>query len=291
MDMRTDDRRQTYLEVLQRRLDVQAVLVLPNPDLLVPYREGNFYLVVVNQPQADEKIRRMLFQDQLIVEQQISTWQLETGAVHGLDERLAAILGKAEIVLDKDGYMKRMKERLRCLPESVQKRFICKEYSRLLRFFHETKECLQQGMALDAYHGCIESLHSCAKIIVYEAGEQPLAALWSQVKQIDPSVYKLYEELCNNAEALDKRIELLVLAIEFWITSRMKEAVRFLVDIMETKTGPWRLQELMCHPQLQQADIEIPLLLEKMAQRSLVKEVVCSEREHGEKEIGYILLG
>lgn len=291
MNMRPDDCQQTYLESLRQRLDVQAVLMLPKSDMLVPFREGTFYIVVVNTPQESGMTRRAFFQDQLIVEQQVSTWELKKGALYGLDERLADMLGKSEILWDKDGYMKQMKQRLCRLPESLQKKYICREYSRLLRFFHETKEWLQEGKTLDAYHALIQSLHSWGRLIVYEAGEQQHAALWSQVKQLDPSVFKLYEELSINAEALDKRIELLVLAIEFWITSKMKESVRFLIEIMETRKEPWCLHELMNHPVIQQAQIELPLLLEKMVQRSLLQEVTSLESEDGSKEIRFILSG
>jgi len=291
MNIRPDANQQTYLEMLQKRFDVQAVLILPDSDMLVPFREGTFYIVVVNQPDVDTVFRRMRIQKQIIVEQQISTWHLEKAAACGIDERLAAMLGKAEIVWEKDGYMKQMKQRLCRLPESLQKKFICREYSRLLRFCHEAKERLQRGVALDAYHSLIQSLHSWARLIVYEAGEHPQTALWSQVKQMDASVYKLYEELSYNAEALEKRIELLLLAMEFWITSRMKDSVRFLIEVMEKKNGPWSLQELMNHPLIQEAEIEIPLIVDKMVQRSLIQEVACSEGPHSDKEICFILLG
>ncbi|WP_312117827.1 hypothetical protein [Brevibacillus reuszeri] len=291
MNRRPDDNQQTYLELLQKRMDVQAVLILPDSDMLVPFREGTFYIVVVNQSHVDTTIRRMRIKKQVILEQQIGSWQLEKGAVNGLDERLAVMLGKAEILWDKDGYMKQMKQRISRLPEFLQKKYICKEYSRLLRFVHETKERLQQGMALDAYHSSIQSLDSWARLIVYEAGEHPQAGLWSQVKQLDYSVYKLYEELSFNAEALEKRIELLLLAMEFWITSRMKSSVRFLIEVMEKKNGPWSLQELMNHPLVQDAEIDIPLIIDKMVQRSLVQEVACSDRQNEVEEIYFILLG
>ena len=291
MNRRPDDNQQTYLELLQKRMDVQAVLILPDSDMLVPFREGTFYIVVVNHSHVDTTIRRMRIKKQVIVEQQISSWQLEKGAVNGLDERLAMMLAKAEILWDKDGYMKQMKQRLGRLPEILQKKNICREYSRLLRLFHETKERLQQGMALDAYHSSIQSLDSWARLIVYEAGENPQAAIWSQVKQLDYSVYKLYEELSFNAEALEKRIELLLLAMEFWITSRMKNSVRFLMEVMEKRNGPWSLQELMNHPLIQDAEIEVPLIVDKMVQRSLIQEVACSDRQNGDDEICFILLG
>jgi Helix-turn-helix domain len=287
--MRPVDCTETYLQTLVRRLDVEAVLMLSDPDMLVPYREGTFYLVVVNQPRTESITRRFIIQGKVIVEQQMSTWQLEQGMIRGFEEHYSAVLKKAEIVWEKNGYMSLMKQRLCQMPKTLQNMYICREYSRLLRFFYETKECLNRGMSLDAYHAVILSLHAWARCIIYEAGEQPTCALWSQVKLLDPSVYKLYEELSINAEALDKRIELLLLAIEFWLSSSMKESVRFVLEIMESKAGPWRLSELMMHDAMKQAKIELPLLLEKMVQRSLIREVSLVVDELDSEEICFIL--
>ncbi|GED27042.1 hypothetical protein BAG01nite_31440 [Brevibacillus agri] len=43
MAMKREESQQTYLKKLQQRPDVQAVLVLPVSDLLVPFRDGAFY--------------------------------------------------------------------------------------------------------------------------------------------------------------------------------------------------------------------------------------------------------
>lgn len=289
--MRRDESGQTYLETLKRRSDVQAVLMLPDSESHVAYREGAFYLIVVNQPLEHVKTRCLLVRDRLIVEQKISVWELERGVVRGLDERMVGILQRAEVVWEKEGYVNQVKTRLCRMTGDLQKKQMCSEYSRLLRFFYETKEYLQQGMVMDAYHALVMALQAWARHIVYEAGEHPSGALWSQVKQLDPSVYKLYEELSLNAEALNKRIELLVLAIEFWLSSNLKESVRFLLEVMATRKTPWRLPELIQHPEIKQAGIEIPFLLEKMVQRSLIQEVVIStDDDFPGKEIGFILL-
>ncbi|MGG3885110.1 hypothetical protein [Brevibacillus panacihumi] len=288
--MRPDDCIQSYLQTLQKRMDVVAVLMLPDPDMLIPSREGLFMLAVVNHPQAECVTRRLRVAGRMIVEQQISIWKLEQGILRGLDERLVTIIQKADVIWEKRaGYVTQIKQRQSQLPEELQKKFICIEYSRLLRYFCETKECLQRGIKLDAYHAMIMSLHSWARCIVYEAGRQPEAALWAQVKLLDPSVYKLYEELSVSAEALDKRIELLVLAIEFWMSSAMKESVRFIIELMEKKEGPWRLAELMNHPEILHSQIELPLLLEKMVQRSLIREVALYVEELACEELCFIL--
>lgn len=286
MDVGPEEIQQTYLELLQTRLDVQAVLMLPD----FSFRDGPSYFIVAAKPDVQETIRRVQILDRVFTEQWISAWQLEKSAVYGTDEKLVAMLRRSEILLDRDGYMKQLKQRLIRLSDSLQKKLVCREYSRLLRFFHEAKEWLQQGLTLDAYHGFVQALHAWARLVVYEMGEHPQTALWSQVKQLDSSVYKLYEELSMNTETLEKRVELLVLAIEFGVSSRLKDSSRFLVELMETREGPWRLHEIVNHPAVLTAGIEIPLLIDKMVQRSLLQEVICPTDGEGERETCFILL-
>lgn len=288
--MAIGDCKELYLQTLIKRSEVAAVLMLADPSMLFPFREEAFYLIVVDQPQTEPMTRRLLTQGTPFVEQQVSTWQLEQAAVRGLDERLSTLLKTAMIVWERDGCVSQLKQRFSPMPKTLQNMYICREYSRLLRFFCQTKECLNRGMSLDAYHSLIQSIHAWARCIIYEAGEQPSCGLWTQVKQIDPAVYKLYEELSINAEALDKRIELLELAIEFWLSTSMKDSVAFIVEIMQTKSGPWRFSELMMHDDIKRAEIELPLLLEKMVQRSLLREVSLVLDEAGREEVGFILL-
>jgi len=289
--MQQDEHMGSYLQLLQRRSDVLAVLMPSDRDWHVTSREGIFFLtLVVNQPPDRLATRYLHVHDKLIAEHPISVWELERGLAHGLEERMVSFLLNAEIVWEKDGYFSRVKNRLSRVPDAWRKRQMCREYSRILRFYYEIKGYVQQGMILDAYHVGVCALQAWARYIVYEAGEVPSSALWAQVKQMEPSVYKIYEELTLNQEMLDKRIELLVLAIEFWLSSKLKESVVFLLDVMAARSSPWKLSDLMQHPEIREAEIEIPLLLEKMAQRFLVREVLISAEHPGCKEVGFLVL-
>jgi hypothetical protein len=280
------DNRHDYVRMLVQQAGVQSVLAVLKHDTCTPLLlDGCLFLVVLNEPQANVKWRQFVWGGTPVVELRMSVWQLEKWALQGLDGRLAAWLLHAEIIWDKDDFMKQMRQRLQRLPSQLQKRRICEEYSLLLRYFLQAKEFLQQGLSLDAYQSLMLALGAWAKLIVIEAGEHPDAAIWMRVKQLDSSVYKLYEELAASHELLEKRIELLLLPIDFCITSKMKDCSRFVLEIMQTKQGPWLLQELLEHPELVKSRIELPLLMEKLAQRSIVQEITLytSWEQTGEK--------
>ena len=76
------------------------------------------------------------------------------------------------------------------------------------------------------------SLHHLARLAVIENGLFPEVTVWSQVKKIDPAIYKLYEELITSDEPLEKRLELLFLASEFFIHNRTHDGARHMMDLM-----------------------------------------------------------
>ena len=78
----------------------------------------------------------------------------------------------------------------------------------------------------------------------------PEVTVWSQVKVIEPAIYKLYEELLSSEEPIDKRLELLFLASEFMIHSRTKDGSRHILEVMSQKDH-WTIQELHEQEELQ----------------------------------------
>ncbi|KMR35055.1 hypothetical protein EY05_14905, partial [Staphylococcus aureus] len=70
---------------------------------------------------------------------------------------------------------------------------------------------------LDAYNHVVHALHHLARLAIIENGFHPEITVWNQVKQIEPEIFKLYEELLTSEESIEKRLELLFLASDFLI--------------------------------------------------------------------------
>src|SRR5690606_40421365 len=58
-----------------------------------------------------------------------------------------------------------------------------------------------------------------ARLAIIKNGHFPEITVWNQVKKIEPEIHKLYEELVNSEEGLEKRLELLFLASDVLIHS------------------------------------------------------------------------
>ncbi|WP_126425373.1 nucleotidyltransferase-like protein [Brevibacillus marinus] len=288
-----ETRLQHHVSRIVQSRPVQSVLLLHSKDRFSAFLDGaNFlFLVVVNQPTATWVSKSFLANGQRIVEHYIGQWTVERWAVQGTPEKMIHWLSRAEIVFDKEDYIKRMLDGLLRLPKQIQKQKICEEYTRFLRYYLEAKEQLRDGQVLDAYQSVASALYHWARLVTYEAGEQPGKLLWKQVRKTEPGVCKLYEELINGQEPLAKRIELQLLPIEFSVMSKMKGCTALVTEILQSRTRPWSLEELQQHPALTSIVDDLPLLLEKMAARSVIREVVLHNREANVLMRGYIMAG
>ncbi|MGE5704289.1 MAG: nucleotidyltransferase-like protein [Clostridia bacterium] len=270
---------------------VQSVLVLQHPNRW--YQSDSIdllYLIIDNGAVAKHDVQNLIFEDKSILAYRISQWQLETCAMQGsTDERILLLLLHAEIVSDKFNYARKYRERLQKGTHKVMKCRICEEYSGFLQHYMEAKELLLRQLTLDAYQAVIHALQRWARLVIYEAGELPELSLWTQVKQKDPAVYKLYEELTTSTEPLEKRVELMLLPIEVNVLAKLKGATQCIVDIMQTENRPWFLHEMIQHPELSKRNLDLQLLMEKMAKRSMLYEVAVLQENGQAMEKGYLL--
>src|SRR5699024_3365028 len=154
--------------------------------------------------------------------------------------------------------------------EAFHRKHIFFELTTLVHYYSEAKEFLGRGYYLDSLHRVHQSLHHMGRLTVLQAGEQPATLLWRQVRSIDSSVYKLYEELSTSEEPLDKRIELFLLALDFSILSKFEMAVEFLVEILKNRKEGWTIEEILMELSVHEWSFEIISILDKMEKRSLI---------------------
>lgn len=153
------------------------------------------------------------------------------------------IYGK--IIFDHNEFLANLKEELRMFP--VDKRNLRKamEFGKLLKSFTDAKDLYESAQYKDAYSRIVHSLHYLARLALIEKGYYPEVMVWKQVKQIDREVYKLYDELIESNEELHKRVQLMILATDYVISSRAKTAAQHLLEVMQWKQGSWTYGELV----------------------------------------------
>ncbi|NLY81091.1 MAG: hypothetical protein GX072_14745 [Lysinibacillus sp.] len=153
------------------------------------------------------------------------------------------------------------------------------QFAKLVRSFTEGKEFFNRGDYLDAYNHVVKSLQYLARLAVIDSGLYPEVTVWSQVKKIEPSIYKLYEELVTSTECVEKRLELLFLAIDFSINSRTLSCSQHIIETLKTK-DVWSIQELHNHPELKFYSVDLELFIEYLVEKGyIIAESVESKNE------------
>jgi hypothetical protein len=234
-------------------------------------------VVIVTENQA---ITRTLFhyikEGYRIQERWVSPVDLELWLFHGENRNIIYWILEGEIILDRGTYLESLKHRLLEFPELLKEQKLLMEFSLFLSKFIQSKEYLAEGHYLDAYSNILEALQHWARIVVIEENHHPELAVWQQVRLINPGVYKLYEELTLSSETLRQRVELVILACDFSVMSKMKSCCKLLLCILENRSTPWRIDEIQSHIDLQHLRINVSLLLNKLVKKSLVREVAVS---------------
>lgn len=231
--------------------------------LLVVTDNANCHMKVVHNRQNE-----LTIQEIWIFEEHLSNWFENV-----IDARLIQWLLRGQLVYDRDGKVKSVVDNIAGFPEEIRKKRICMEYGRFLRLYMESKTYQQEGQMLDAFNTIQCALQHWARITVIKAGQHPEIKVWHQVKEMNPGVYKLYEELVHGEESVDKRVQLALLAAEFSLLSSMEENTRFLIELLASRSEPWSIGELLSKIELHDLRRDLPILLGNMAERSLVCRV------------------
>ncbi|AQZ46348.1 hypothetical protein ERICIV_03692 [Paenibacillus larvae subsp. larvae] len=180
---------------------------------------------------------------------------------------------KGEIILDRYGNLGGLRQTLLDLPEQIREWQLFVEFAQFLNEYVQGKRYSLQGQQMDSYQHILEALRHWAQIVLIEEGEHPDLGIWGRIKQVNPGVYKLYEELTMSKETIKQRVELVLLACEFSVMSKMEKCCKPLLALMEERQEAWSMTELQQLTDLQEVRNLIPIVVHKLVKRGLIEEV------------------
>ncbi|WP_342415505.1 nucleotidyltransferase-like protein [Paenibacillus sp. FSL R10-2782] len=155
-------------------------------------------------------------------------------------------------------------------PLREQKQF--HEFARFLANYVHGKRAMREGRIIDAHQSILKALDHWASIELIERGIYPTVHLWVQTQPLDRTIYKLYNELTLSTETLEQRVELVLLACEFSVMSKMEGCSALLFRILGSRREPWSIGELINHPELKNLQLDLTVVLRKLVYRSLIRE-------------------
>lgn len=203
----------------------------------------------------------------IIDEKLLKEWMLL-----GSNRKVFEWLNTSKILFDRNEYIVSLKEELREFPFYGRKIKMGLEFSKLIRRYVDGKALFEDHLYLDAYNYVVHSLHHLARLAVIENGLHPELTVWHQVKQIEPEIFKLYEELVNSEETIEKRLELLFLASEFMINSKLHLGTAHILDVLNEREN-WSIDDIMNEEELLPYSLDIEVLLNYLIEKHLVEVV------------------
>ncbi|UOR13314.1 nucleotidyltransferase-like protein [Halobacillus amylolyticus] len=177
------------------------------------------------------------------------------------------------VIFERNDYVTELKERLRSFPTRTRDLKKAIEFAKLIRSYSESKDLFESEQYLDAFSRMVHSLHYLARLAIIEKGFHPEVTVWNQVRRIEPEVYKLYQELIESKEETNKRVQLLILAVEHAISVRSRTSAKHLLLLIDSKEGPWSFGELKIHPEIQEYALDLSSMVEYLVDKGLIEVV------------------
>ena len=245
-------------------------------------------LIIVKEADQPLFIKHYSYNDKKAAMHIITEAQLQEWLLLGSNRKIFEWLHEAKIIFDRNEYVANLKTELRDFPFNGRKIKMGLEFAKLIRRYVDGKALFEGHQFLDAYNHVVHSLHHLARLAVLENGLHPELTVWHQVKQIEPEIYKLYEELVHSEETLEKRLELLFLASEFMIHSRTTMGTVHLLEVLSNREV-WLFNEIMSEPELIPYSVDLGVLLEYLIEKHLIDVVNIETKGQGVFHRGYRL--
>lgn len=267
-----------------------SVMAVDNPKQLPSLTDGfdTLLLIVTTDLSLNNHTTNYIRDDSRIQERWVDPSSIEQWIRQGDNRNILHWLLKGEILLDQNTYLEGLRHRILEFPADLREHKLLVEFSLFLRKYLQSKEYILDEHLLDAYNNILEALHHWARIVIIEDGYHPEITVWRQIRAINPGVYKLYEELTMSKETLKQRVQLVLLACEFSVMSKMERCCEAFIQILRENEKTLSSDELQQHAQLLEIKTELPLLLNKLVKKGLIKEVaVLIDEETSDIELRY----
>ncbi|GEK34626.1 nucleotidyltransferase-like protein [Kurthia sibirica] len=200
----------------------------------------------------------------IITEAQLRKWLLLA-----TNKKLVDWLYNGRVVFDRNEFVSTLRKELKDNPYYGRSIKMGIEFSKLLRRYQEGRVSFEQKNFFDAYHHMSESLLHLARLSIIEEGNYPELMVWNQVRYFNAEVYRLNEEFIMSSESIEQRLELVFLATEFMLNSKMEECSVHILRVMEEQTN-WSIQQLHEQEELKNYSINLEVFIEYLVDKGYI---------------------
>ncbi|MFB1052122.1 nucleotidyltransferase-like protein [Paraliobacillus sp. JSM ZJ581] len=253
--------------------DTLGVLIYEKKKRISPVTD-NFdviLLVVVTEAIAPWYVKHYQFKNKTaamhIVEEQLLNYWIDTSSYRRVFEWII----NGTILFERNKYIAELKEQLEEFPLKKRQLKLAMEFAKLTRNYSEAKDLFLSSHYLDAFSKVLSSLHSLGRLSIIEQGYHPEVIAWNQIKQINPEVYKLYEELVQSEETVEKRVELMLFAIDLSLWKHAELCAAHLLDVIRTTGKSWSFGELKVHPSIRLYELDLSTIIDYLVAKEILE--------------------
>lgn len=241
-------------------------------ELTVTDTFDSIMLIIVREAEQPVFVKHYIYNDKKAALHIVTERQLKQWILLGNNKKIFEWLYKGRVMFDRNEFIAKLKEEMKEFPIQQRRQKMGLEFAKLIRRYMDGKAFFENKHYLDAYNDVVHSLHHLARLAVIENGFHPEVTVWSQVKQMEPEIYKLYVELVNSEEPMEKRLELLFLASEFLIYSRTKTSIQHFTEVLKQKEY-WSFNELIKEDELSIYSVDLGILLEYLIEKNMIEVI------------------
>ncbi|EFM11813.1 conserved hypothetical protein [Paenibacillus curdlanolyticus YK9] len=267
--------KQHFVDCYQEETGLISLAAIENPFPYNPLIDGAdmLLLIITEHAERSGRTEHLRIDGERVLVRTVDRELLRRWIYGGENRSIIQWLERGQLLIDRNDYLQNIRQTLLQFPELLreQKRFI--EFASYIRTYLQAKQDLRDGNLLDAYSNVLAGLHLWAHIVLIEEGHHPELTVWRQIRRVHPGIYKLYEELTTSHETLEQRVQLVMLACEFSVMSKMKACCSLLLRTLSSREEPWSVMELQNHPTFIDLHVDLSLVLQKLVSRSYVREV------------------
>ncbi|MEH7238583.1 nucleotidyltransferase-like protein [Bacillus sp. JJ1562] len=227
-------------------------------------------LVIVKEAEKNVFIKHYDYNKNKATLYTVKEGQIKDWLLFGSNRKIVDWIVNGKILFDRNEYITDLRNELHEFPAEERQIKMGIEFAKLIRRYQDGKAFFNADQHLDAYNYVIHALHHLARLAIIENGFHPEITVWNQVKQIDPQIYKLYIELLESEESLEKRLELLFLASEFLIHSRAKIGANHILNVLSQRNDSWTFGEIMELPELKVYSVDLEVYLEFLVDKHFI---------------------
>ncbi|WP_090794825.1 nucleotidyltransferase-like protein [Pelagirhabdus alkalitolerans] len=228
-------------------------------------------LIIVENAQNDWYVKHYLIEDYTCAMHVVDKNRLEYWIDTSSYRRMVYWVTEGDVVYDQNEYVSKLREDLDVYPKEKRELRLAIEFAKLTRSYQEAKSLYKNRDFLDSYQKIISAIHSLGRLSLIQEGFYPEMVVWNQVRRIDPATYKLYEELLNNNEPINERLELMMLAIDFAINGKIGIGSSHLLNVMGDSSEKWGFKQLKSHPSVQEYQLDLSMMLAYLIEKEYVQ--------------------